>query len=145
MTEIDGQLNLATAWEAIADSVGDQPAHSAAGARTSWTEFDERAARLAGTLTAHGLGPDSKIALFLYNGCEYPEAQYATFKIRGVPANVNYRYTGDELTYILDNADAEGIFFDHTLADRVDVVRERCPLLKALVQEIGRASCRERV
>ena len=137
MTEIDGRLNLATAWEAISDVVGDQPAHSAAGQRTSWTEFDDRSARLAGTLADRGLGPDSKVALFLYNGCEYPEAQYATFKIRGVPANVNYRYTGDELAYILDNADAEGIFFDHTLADRVDAVRERCPRLKALMQVGG--------
>ncbi len=137
MGDIDGQLNLATAWEAIADEIGDQPAHSAAGVRSSWSEFDDRAARLAATLTAHGLGPDSKVALFLYNGSEYPEAQYATFKIRGAPANVNYRYTGDELAYILDNADAEAIFFDHTLADRVDAVRQRCPQLKLLVHVGG--------
>ncbi|GIT45424.1 MAG: hypothetical protein Ct9H300mP12_00090 [Acidimicrobiales bacterium] len=32
---------------------------------------------------------------------------------------VNYRYTGDELAYILENADAEALFFDHTLVDRV--------------------------
>jgi len=135
--DLDGRLNLATAWEAIADEVGDQPAHSAAGVRSSWTEFDDRAARLAGTLTSYGLGPDSKVALFLYNGCEYPEAQYATFKVRGAPANVNYRYTGDELAYILDNADAEAIFFDHTLVDRVDAVRARCPWLKAMIQVGG--------
>ncbi|MBT6371247.1 MAG: AMP-binding protein, partial [Acidimicrobiaceae bacterium] len=89
MGDLDGRLNLATAWEAIADEIGDQPAHSAAGVRSSWTEFDDRAARLAGTLTSYGLGPDSKVTLFLYNGREYPEAQYATFKIRGAPANVN--------------------------------------------------------
>lgn len=66
--DLDGRLNLATAWEAIADEIGDQPAHSAAGVRSSWTEFDDRAARLAGTLTSYGLGPDSKVTLFLYNG-----------------------------------------------------------------------------
>ena len=137
MGDIDGRLNLATAWEAIADEIGDQPAHSAAGVRSSWTDFDNRAACLASTLTAHGLSPDSKVSLFLYNGCEYPEAQYATFKIRGTPANVNYRYTGDELAYILDNADAEAIFFDHALADRVGAVRARCPQLKALIQVGG--------
>ena len=32
-----------------------------------------------------GLGPDSKIGLFLYNGNEYLEAHYAAFKMRGVP------------------------------------------------------------
>ena len=139
VSDIDGRLNLATAWEAIADVVGDQPAHSAAGVRTSWSAFDDRAARLAGALDARGVGLDSKVALFLFNGCEYPEAQYATFKVRGVPANVNYRYTGDELAYILDNADAEAMFFDHTLTDRVEVVRKRCPGLKVLIRVGGEA------
>jgi len=135
--EIDGRLNLASAWEAIADEVGDSTAVSVAGRHYSWTDFDDRAARLAGTMLEHGLGPDSKVALYLYNGNEYPEAQYAAFKVRGIPANVNYRYTGDELAYILENSDAEAIFFDHTLADRLEAVRERCPALRLAVQVGG--------
>ena len=135
--EIDGLLNLASAWEAIADEVGDSTAVSVAGRHYSWTDFDDRAARLAGTMLEHGLGPDSKVALYLYNGNEYPEAQYAAFKVRGIPANVNYRYTGDELAYILENSDAEAIFFDHTLADRLEAVRDRCPMLRLAVQVGG--------
>ncbi len=137
MGEIDGRLNLASAWEAIADEVGDSTAVSVAGRHYSWTDFDDRAARLAGTMLEHGLGPDSKVALYLYNGNEYPEAQYAAFKVRGIPANVNYRYTGDELAYILENSDAEAIFFDHTLADRLEAVRDRCPMLRLAVQVGG--------
>jgi fatty-acyl-CoA synthase len=135
--EIDGRLNLASAWEAIADEVGDSTAVSVAGRHYSWTDFDDRAARLAGTMLEHGLGPDSKVALYLYNGNEYPEAQYAAFKVRGIPANVNYRYAGDELAYILENSDAEAIFFDHTLADRLEAVRDRCPMLRLAVQVGG--------
>ncbi|HBA94414.1 MAG TPA: acyl-CoA synthetase [Acidimicrobiaceae bacterium] len=135
--EIDGRLNLASAWEAIADEVGDSSAVSVAGRHYSWTDFDDRAARLAGTMLEHGLGPDSKVALYLYNGNEYPEAQYAAFKVRGIPVNVNYRYTGDELAYILENSDAEAIFFDHTLADRLEAVRDRCPMLRLAVQVGG--------
>ncbi len=137
MGEIDGRLNLASAWEAITDEVGDSTAVSVAGRHYSWTDFDDRAARLAGTMLEHGLGPDSKVALYLYNGNEYPEAQYAAFKVRGIPANVNYRYTGDELAYILENSDAEAIFFDHTLADRLEAVRDRCPMLRLAVQVGG--------
>ena len=137
MGEIDGRLNLASAWEAIADEVGDSTAVSVAGRHYSWTDFDDRAARLAGTMLEHGLGPDSKVALYLYNGNEYPEAQYAAFKVRGIPANVNYRYTGDELAYILENSDAEAIFFDHTLTDRLEAVRDRCPMLRLAVQVGG--------
>ena len=137
MSQIDGLLNLASAWEAIADEVGDSTAVSVAGRHFSWTDFDDRAARLAATMAVHGLGPYSKVALYLYNGNEYPEAQYAAFKVRGIPANVNYRYTGDELAYILENSDAEAVFFDHTLADRLEAVRDRCPMLRLAVQVGG--------
>jgi len=131
-------LNLATAWEAIADEIGDKPALSLAGRHTSWTDFDNRAARLAATLGDKGLQPDSKVVLYLYNGPEYSEAQYATFKIRGVPANANYRYLGDELAYILNNADAEAIFFDYTLAERVEAAYPLCPQLKVAIQVGGK-------
>ena len=48
----------------------------------------------------HRSGPasrDAKVASYLYNSNEYSEGVYATFKMRGVPANVNYRYLEDEL------------------------------------------------
>ncbi|MBT3246797.1 MAG: AMP-binding protein [Actinobacteria bacterium] len=137
MSEQATTLNLATAWEAVADAVGDQTVLAVGGRRTSWADYDHRAACLAGTLRSRGLDAGSKVALYCYNGVEYPEAQYAAFKLRCVPANVNYRYLGDELAYILDNSDAEALFFDHSLADRVDDVREGFPDLKALVQVGG--------
>ena len=58
-------------------------------------------------LSAHGLGPESKVGIYLHNSSEYLEAQFAAFKIRGCPINVNYRYKADELVYLLDNWDAE--------------------------------------
>ena len=84
--------------------------------------------------TAAGLGPDSKIGIYLYNGNEYLETQYAGFKLRGVPVNVNYRYLDDELWYLLDNADAEAIVFHASLGDRVARVAPRLPKLKLLVE-----------
>ena len=35
--------------------------------------------------------------MYLYNSPEYCEANFAAFKIRGIPINVNYRYLDDEL------------------------------------------------
>ena len=74
---------------------------------------------MAAALTAAGLGPDSKVGLFLYNSNEYLETQFGAFKMRGVPINVNYRYLDDELAYLLDNADAEALVFHTSLGDRV--------------------------
>ena len=85
-------------------------------------------------ITTAGLGPDSKIGLYLYNGNEYLEAQYGAFKMRGVPVNVNYRYLDDELWYLLDNSDAEALVYHTSLADRVGRVVDRLPELKLLIE-----------
>ena len=126
--------NLADIWEAVADVVPDRTALVQGGRRTSWRDFDDRAARLAAALAALGIGPDSKVAFYLFNSSEYLEVEFATFKARAVHVNVNYRYLDDELAYLLDNADAEILFFHGELADRVDAVRDRCPTLRAVVQ-----------
>ena len=102
-------LHFATLWEAIADEIPSAPALTH-GARTiAWGEFEQRAARLAGALLAHGLGPGSVVACYLYNCPEYFETFLAALKIRAVPANVNYRYGGAELRALLENCEAEAL------------------------------------
>ncbi|NNE11747.1 MAG: AMP-binding protein, partial [Ilumatobacter sp.] len=98
------------------------------------SQFDDRAARLAAAYDDAGLRPDSKIGLYLYNGNEYLEAQYAGFKMRGVPVNVNYRYLDEELRYLLDNADAEALVFHASLGDRVARIVDLLPKLKLLIE-----------
>src|SRR5439155_90379 len=102
--------------------------------RVTWRDFDDRAARLAAAFTAAGLTPGSKVASYLYNSNEYSEGVYATFKMRGVPANVNYRYLEDELAYLIDNSDAEALLFHGELGDRVAKVVEQSKNVKAWIQ-----------
>ena len=128
------EAHFATLWESIADAIPDQPAISHGGVTRTWGEYDERSARLAEAYTAAGLGPDSKIALYMYNGLEYMEAHYGAFKMRGVAINVNYRYLDEELWYLLDNSDSEAIVYHSSLADRVARVVDRLPDLKLLIE-----------
>ena len=132
-------LNIASAWEAISDQIGDLTAISTRENSESWEEFEKHAASLAKTFSEQGLKHDSKVAFYCYNGPEYLEGQFAAFKIRAIPANVNYRYLDEELAYILNNSDAEAILFDSSLTERVDSVRSRCPKLKVFVR-IGEGS-----
>jgi|TARA_X000000368_G_scaffold176587_2_gene139282 acyl-CoA synthetase (AMP-forming)/AMP-acid ligase II len=129
-----GNLNIATAWEAISDQIGDLTAIYSSENSESWEEFEKRSASLAKTFSEKGLKRDSKVAFYCYNGSEYLEGQFAAFKIRAIPANVNYRYLDDELAYILNNADAEALLFDSSLTERVDSVRSRCPKLKVFLR-----------
>jgi acyl-CoA synthetase (AMP-forming)/AMP-acid ligase II len=126
--------NLATVWESVADAVPDNLALVQGDNRRSWRAFDDRSARLANGLRAAGVGTGSKVASYLYNGNEYLEGLYASFKLRAVPVNVNYRYLEDELVYLLDNSDAEALLFHGSLGERVAKIRDRAPKVKLWVQ-----------
>ena|SRR5690348_3225929 len=126
--------NVATCWEAVADGTPDRLALVQGDRRVTWREFDDRSARLATAFRELGLGPDSKVAMYLYNANEYLESTNAAFKLRAAHVNVNYRYLEDELAYLLDNSDAEVLVFHGSLADHVAKVRDRLPKLRAVVQ-----------
>ncbi len=129
-----GEWNLGSAWEVIADTIGDAPALIHGDLTRNWTAFEERAARLAAVFGAHGVGHDSKVAHLLYNGPEYIETTFASFKSRSVPVNVNYRYTEHELRHLLDNSDAEVVVVSSDLAQRLDAVRGDLTHLRVILQ-----------
>jgi fatty-acyl-CoA synthase len=126
--------HLADVFESVCDAIPERTVLIQGDRRVTWREFDERAARLAAAFTAAGLEPDSKVASYLYNGNEYTEGVYATFKMRGVPVNVNYRYLEDELVYLLENSDAEALLFHGSLGEFVAKVRDRAPTVKLWIQ-----------
>ena len=127
-------LNFASMAEAVRDALPDELALVHGPHRRTWTEVDDRAARLAAGLASYGVSKGATVASYLFNSAEYLEGVIATFKIRGVPANVNYRYLEDELHYLLDNADAEALIFHSSLGEHVARVVDRLPKLKVAVQ-----------
>ena len=66
-----------------------------------------------------GVGPDDKVAIMCVNSPEYLEAFFAAQKLGAVPVNVNYRYVGAELAYLLDNSDAVALVFHDEFAPTV--------------------------
>src|SRR3984957_6508614 len=124
----------ATLWEAITDVVPDRLAVVQGDRRFTWREFDDRSAGLAGTLRAHGVGPGAKVGQLLYNSIEFLESYYAALKIRAVPFNVNYRYTGEEVAYLLSNADADVLFFHSSLGGVVADALAKSRPLKLLIE-----------
>lgn len=128
--------NLASVWETIADELADVAVLIHGEHTITWREFDERSARLASVFADHGIGHDSKVALYLYNGPAYLETTFAAFKVRAVPVNVNYRYTESELGYLLDNADAEAIVVHAVLAPNLLGLLSKLPKLR-LVLVVG--------
>jgi acyl-CoA synthetase (AMP-forming)/AMP-acid ligase II len=133
---VTASRHYATIWESIAARIPDSPALQHGAVRRSWSAFEERSARLAGGLQAHGVGAGDGIAQYLYNCPELFEGFFAGLKIRAIPSNINYRYGSDELVALLDNSEATVLFFDASLGDQVSAARERAPRLRLLV-EVG--------
>src|SRR5271165_2039787 len=135
-TEEDPSMKwcFAEVFETVASLVPDRPALVNGDVRRTWRDYEDRAARIAQGLAASGLGHDSKVGLYGYNSNEFLEGQFGVFKVRGVPVNVNYRYVEHELLYLLENADAEAIFFDAQFAPRLAAIRDQLPKLKLFVR-----------
>jgi acyl-CoA synthetase (AMP-forming)/AMP-acid ligase II len=129
--------NFADVWDAVAAAVPGRPAVVQGDRRHDWEAFERRAAGVAAALVGAGLGPQAKVAEYLYNDPEYLETLYACFKARLVPVNTNYRYTDDELVYLWDNADVEAVVFDAELGDRAERVRSRLPGVRLWLQVGG--------
>ena len=126
--------HFADVFETIAALVPDRPALIDGDKRRTWREYEDRAARLASALVAAGIAPDAKVAIYGHNSAEYLEAQFAAFKARAVPINVNYRYVEEELVYLFDNADVEAVFFDARFAPRLAAIRERLPKIGLFIR-----------
>ena len=119
--------NFADVWETVAQQVPDAPALVHGDRRISWADFDRRANGVARTLLDRGAQEQDKVAQYLYNGTEYLESMFATFKAGMAPINTNYRYLDDELVYLWDNGDVVAVVFHGTFADRIEGIRDRVP------------------
>ena len=97
--------------------------------RLTYADLAERSRRLASYLHGRGLtvrreraeldgwesGQDH-VALALYNGNEYLEGMLGSYRARLAPFNVNYRYVGEELRYLLDDARPRAMILHSSLA-----------------------------
>ena len=130
----DAAWHLANIWENITGAIPDEPAIIQGDKRYSWAEYTARAAKLAQVYTDHGLKPGAKLSIYAYNCAEYLEAQYAAFKARICPVNVNYRYLEAELVHIITNSDSEALVFQARFAPMIAAIRDQLPQVKLFLQ-----------
>ena len=109
--------NFAAVWDGIAAVVPDRDAVVCGDRRITWGEFAERASRLAWFLQNEvGMQPGDRVAIDVTNRPEYLETFFAALKLGCVPVNVNFRYTANELHYLLDNSDASAVVHNPAFA-----------------------------
>jgi acyl-CoA synthetase (AMP-forming)/AMP-acid ligase II len=113
------QHSFARAWQTVAELAPDRTAIVCGERRLTFAEFDARATRCARVLADAGLTTGDQVAIMCLNGPEYLEAFYGAQKLGCVPVNVNYRYVGAELAYLLHNSDAAALVYHDDFAATV--------------------------
>ena len=129
LSDRESSFTLVGVFEAVADAVPDRAAVVQGVRRVSYGAMKERARRLAWYLHERGLGSHAErsdlaghesgqdhLALVLYNGPEYIEGMLGAYGARIAPFNVNYRYVGDELRYLFNDAKPKGVIFHGSMA-----------------------------
>ncbi|MEO9599183.1 acyl-CoA synthetase [Parasphingorhabdus sp.] len=125
---------MADIWENIAEAIPDKPAIVDGDKRYSWSEYENRAARVAQVLADHGLKTGAKLSIYSFNSAEYLESQFGAFKARITPVNVNYRYLEAELTHVINNSDSEALIFQAQFAPRVAAIRDQLEQVKLFLE-----------
>ncbi len=122
---------------ALGDRLGNAPALIHGDTVVDWASLSRRTDALAAAFIAAGAQPGDKVAHLMRNSPAYLTTTVAAFKSRLVHVNVNYRYTGEELLYILENSDAAVVVFDAEFADILETLRARLPHVKLWLQVGG--------
>jgi 3-oxocholest-4-en-26-oate---CoA ligase len=112
-------LNIADLFEHAADTFPDRLAVACGDDEVTYAQLEERANRLAHHLAANGAAAGSHVGLCMRNRIEAIETMLAVYKLRAALINVNYRYTANEIRYVLDNADVVALVHERQYADRI--------------------------
>ncbi len=93
--------------------------------RFTYQEFNDRANRFANALFRLGLRKGEKVATLLFNSNQFVEIFFATVKIGGVFTPINFRFTAQEVFYILDHSDARFFIYGEEFSNLIETIRSR--------------------
>ncbi len=112
-------LNIADLFEHAVDVVPDRGIIQVEDRIVSYADLEAAANQLAHYLADRGIGPGDHVGIYGKNSIEHVVALLATFKIRAVAINVNYRYVEAELNYLFDNSDLVALIHERPYAPLV--------------------------
>ncbi|WP_210419608.1 class I adenylate-forming enzyme family protein [Mycolicibacterium sp. ELW1] len=75
----------------------------------TWSQVDQRARRLAGFLSGHGLKPGDRVMVIARNCIEWPEISFGLAKAGLIAVPVNIRLAPDEVAHVRDDCGARAV------------------------------------
>ncbi|MFM9927632.1 3-(methylthio)propionyl-CoA ligase [Variovorax sp. H27-G14] len=85
--------------------------------RSNWREVRQRAKRLANALTTLGVQPGERVATLAWNTHRHVELYFGVSGMQAILHTVNPRLFPEQISYILNHAQAGYVFFDTSFGD----------------------------
>ncbi len=99
----------------------------------TWSEFDEKANRIANLLLTRNIGKGNKVAILLMNCIDWLPIYFGILKCGAMAVPLNFRYTSEEIKYCLELADVDVLLFGPTFVGRVELICDQIPRVKTLL------------
>ena len=98
--------------------------------RLTYGDMEQRASRLARVLVSLGVSPGDRVAIFQTNCFQFVEMLYAIAKVGGIIVTLNFRLTGEEAAYILNNSGSKVLLAGDRYAPMLAGIRKDLPALE---------------
>ncbi len=110
---------MADLLDMSADRYTDLPAFVFQDRTQTYGELRERSNRVANMLLENGMEPGDRVALYIPNTLQFPEAYFGTLKGGGIPVPLNLRMDPSSLEYVLEDGDVDHMIASPLLADGI--------------------------
>jgi len=104
----------------------------------TYKEFGELLLKLASSLELLGIEKGQHIACMLPNMPDYCASMYALWRLGAVFIPINPMYKAEELRFVLEDSEAEGIIIHSLLYPLLDKVKGELPKLKKVITVAGK-------
>jgi fatty-acyl-CoA synthase len=116
-------LNIGQVLTAQARLQPDRTGARDLGRAMTFRHWNARACRLANALAGLGLAKGDRVAVLAYNRIEWAEIFVAAAKAGIIAVPINFRLTGVEAQYIVENSGAAAIICEDVLTATIETVR----------------------
>ena len=105
----------------------------------SYKQWNERSCRLGNALVGMGLSKGDRVAVLAYNRLEWAEIYCAVAKAGLMAVPINFRLTGQEIAFIVDDCGAAALIVEDILSDLIEDIRQDLSLSDNRFVVIGAA------
>lgn len=99
----------------------------------TWDDFNRSANRCANMLLSKGVKKGTKVGILLMNCLEWLPIYFGILKTGALAVPMNYRFSGDEISYCVDLADIDYLFYGKEFIERIESVKNDIKRVKELI------------